>query len=1168
MLNLTWRNIFGLSVAAVLAGLMLSIPVWGQSTAAIEGTVQDATRAVITDASVSLQNEGTGVKRTTTTNGAGAYIFPLLQPGSYAITVEKPGLETAKRTGIRLDVAQTAKIDFTLHVGTVSQAMVVSGTAELLDTGTAAVGQVVDTRAIDNLPTNGRNSYEFITLTPGVRAPNGFRSVVTDNVSSAFVSINGARPNGSVFYLDGGNNSESNYNGPTYVPPVDAVQEFKVQTSSFGAEYTNTTGGVVNLVTKSGTNRFHGTLFEYLRNNDLDATNFFLNLSGIGKAEYRFNQFGGTLGGPVIKNKTFFFFSYEGLRLVQGVTYTNTLPTAAQRAGDFTETRNAAGQVIAIYDPFSTVPNPSAPGSSIRTPFPGNAIPPARIDPVAHNLLKYLPQPNTTGAPITGNNNFVSNASSPINKDDYSARVDHHFSDNTSLFGRYSVNYEPWETPQPYGAGNPANPNLGLTNFGRYNAVLNGTHIFSPQFLVELSSSFNRWAQTRVGPGVGFDPTQLGLPSYIVAHSAKPEFPVISVSGMNGAASLGNNYGAGLLAAGGVQDGINGFDTIEERVNFTRIAGRHTLKLGGIFGVQRNNTVGMSSFGGVYDFAPGMTQGPNPLLASSTAGLGFASLLMGTPSSGSHPTAQAGMSVIDKYTGVYIGDDFKATSRLTLTFGLRYDYTTPFTERNNRLVNFNTTAQTTLGGIPLTGGLQFVGVNGSSRYSWDPNTLNFAPRFGFAYNLGADTVVRGGFGLFYGPFTGGGFNNNAIPNTGFSCTTALTASRNGGLTPYATLSNPFPDGFCSATGSNAGLLTNLGQTLFYTGRDQKRPYSEQWNLDIQRKLPGNMVFEIGYSGTHGLHLMGTLDINQLPNSDLALGPALIQTAPNPYASIVTSGLLSGGNVPQNQLLRPFPQFLSIQQMASTYGDSIYHSMLTKLEKRLSHGLTFLTAFTWSKLIDDVDATTVGFPGGAFTGGGLQNYNNRRQERALATFDTPFNFSVEAVYELPFGPGKKFLSSANLIDRLLGGWQMNEILTLQSGTPLQIVGGNANQTLAGTQRPNWNGRNPTLGGAISDRLNRYFNTADFSANPLYTFGNSPRTMPDLRAPGLHQLDISLFKNFALHENWKLQFRAEFFNVLNTPEFGLPVTNFNASNFGVVSSQVNAPRDIQFALKLLF
>jgi hypothetical protein len=1148
--------------------VLISTSASGQSTAEINGTVQDVTGGVIAGASVTLQNEANGTRRVTQSNAAGLYAFPLLQPGTYTIVAEHAGMDKTTRTGITLDVAQTVKLDVTLRVGAVTQGVEVSASSELLDTGTAAVGQVVDTHAIENLPTNGRNSYEFITLTPGVRAPNGFRAAVTDNVSSAFVSINGARPNGSVFYLDGGNNSESNYNGPTYHPPIDAVQEFKVQTSSFGVEYTNTTGGVVNLVTKSGTNRFHGSLYEFFRNDQLDATNFFLNRSGVGKAEYRFNQFGGTVGGPVIRNKTFFFFSYEGLRLVQGVTYSNTLPTAVQRTGDFSSTRNAAGQVYTIYDPFSTVPNPSSPGSSIRTPFPGNVIPANRLDKVAVNLLKYLPLPNNPGAPVTGINNFVSNAASPINKNDYSGRVDHHVSDNTSIFARYSVNYEPWYTPEAYGPGNPANPNLGVTNFGRYNAVLNATHIFNPQFLVELSSSFNRWSQTRIGPGVNFDPTQLGLPSSIVAHSAVPEFPVITVNGMNGSASLGNNYGSGLLAAGGVQYGINGFDTIEERGNFTRNIGRHTLKFGGILGWQRNNTVGQSTFGGSYDFQPAMTQGPNPLLASASAGFGFASFLLGTPSSGAHPTAQAGMSVIDKYMGAYLGDDFHPIPNLTLTFGLRYDYVTPFTERNNHLVNFNTTAQTTANGIPLTGGLQFVGVKGTSRYSWDPNTRNFAPRFGFAYDMGGATVIRGGFGLFFGPFTGGGFNNNAIPNTGFSCTTALTASLNGGLNPYATLSNPFPDGFCAATGSAAGLLTNLGQTVFYTARDQKRPYSEQWNLDIQRRLPGNLAFEIAYSGQRGVHLMGTLDINQLPNSDLVLGSSLIQAVPNPYTGIVTSGTLSAATVTRNQLLRPFPQFLSVQQMASTYGASSYHALQTKLEKRLSRGLSFLAAFTWSKLIDDVDATTVGFPGGSFSGGGLQNYNNRSQERSLATFDTPFNFNLQATYELPFGNGKKFPRSDGLTDRVLGGWQINGILTLQSGTPLQIVGGNANQTFAGTQRPNWNGQDASLGTRIEDRLNQYFNTSDFTANPLYTFGTSPRTMPNLRAPGLHQFDFSVFKNIAVYENWHLQFRAEFFNVTNTPEFGLPVTNFNASNFAVISSQVNAPRDIQLALKLLF
>ena len=408
-------------VPVLLLAIWITKPLAAQLTAEINGTVKDASGAIVPNAKITLTNADTGVRRERVSNSEGYYAFPILQPATYKVTAETPGFKPVRYENVKLDVAQTIKIDFKLDIGDSSQTVEVRDTAELLDSGVSAIGQVVGEKSVANLPTNGRNSYSFITLVPGVRAPAGFQAAQITNVSSAFVSINGARPNQSAFYLDGGNNSQSNFNGPTYTPSLDVVQEFKVQTNNFSAEYTNTAGGVVNLITRSGTNAFHGTLYEFLRNDKFDANGFFLNRAGISKAEYRFNQFGGTTGGPVIKNRTFFFFGYEGFRLVQGVTLTNTLPTAEQRAGDFSQTRTAAGQLITIYDPLSTRSDPANPGRYLRTPFTGNKIPAGRFDPVAANLLKFIPLPNSTGAPVTGSNNFVSNASAPTNKDDLSA---------------------------------------------------------------------------------------------------------------------------------------------------------------------------------------------------------------------------------------------------------------------------------------------------------------------------------------------------------------------------------------------------------------------------------------------------------------------------------------------------------------------------------------------------------------------------------------------------------------------------------------------------------------------------------------------------------------------------------------------------------------------------
>lgn len=1156
-----------LSVFAALLFVVFSAPVLAQLTAQLTGTVLDASGAAITGASVRLVNVDTNFTWDATSNTSGSFAFPVLQPGEYRLTVEASGFRTTTRSNIRLEVAQTARVDFSLEVGGSTQSVDVVAEAELLDSGISSIGQVVGSNSVSNLPTNGRNSYGFITLVPGVRAPGGFQLPQIDNVSSAFVSINGARPNQNTFYIDGGNNTQSNFNGPTYYPSIDTVQEFKVQTNNFSAEYANTAGGVVNLVTKSGSNKIHGSLYEFLRHDKLDATPFFLNKAGLTKPRFRFNQFGGTAGGPIQKNRMFFFGGYEGLRMVQGVTYTTTVPTDAQRAGDFSTTLNQAGQVITVYDPTTTVPDRATAGRFVRTPFPGNRIPQSSIDPVSRNLLPYIPLPNTSGDPITGNNNYISNSSAPTSKDDYSGRIDYQVTDKTFIYGRVSFNHTLVNTPQIWGADNPASPQIGITEFWRWATVVNANHIFSPAVVLELSSAFNRWAQQRIGPGVGFDPTQLGFPSSLVEHSAIPAFPSVTIAGMQGSASQGNVYGAGILAGGGAQKAKNGFDRFEQRANLTWMRGNHSLRFGGLFGVPRQGVFAPNGYGGSYNFTAAFTQGPDPQRASATAGIGFASFLLGTAANGSHPTSQVGMNVISKGIGGYIQDDWKITPKLTLNFGVRYDYTTPFTERYDHLSNFDTDVITQVDGQTLRGGLSFVNVDGNPRGMWEPDRNNIAPRFGFAYNLGSATVFRGGYGVFFAQMSGGGFNNNAVPNTGFNCSTIMTTSIDGGLTPYTTLSDPFPNGYCVAPGNTAGALTNLGQATFIADRNNGTPYSQQWSIDIQRSLPWNLVVDVGYAGNHGAKLLGVLEWNQVDSAYQPLGNQLQTPVPNPYSGIVSSGPLAAATVPRNQLLRPYPQFMNVTSTSSAYGNSIYHAFQSKLEKRFAKGLSFLAAYTWSKIIDDVPATTVAFPGGTFAGGALQDFNNRRNERALAAFDTTHNFAFSYLWDLPFGTGKPYLSHG-IAGYILGNWQLNGIINLQSGTPLQIVGGNANGLLAGTARPNWSGQNASLNGPISERLTAYFDTSQFSLNEPFTFGNSPRLMPNLRAPGLKNWTASVFKVFPIGESIRLQFRTELFNVFNSTQFGFPNSNINATDFGVISTQVNQPRDIQFALRLVF
>jgi hypothetical protein len=430
------------------------------------------------------------------------------------------------------------------------------------------------------------------------------------------------------------------------------------------------------------------------------------------------------------------------------------------------------------------------------------------------------------------------------------------------------------------------------------------------------------------------------------------------------------------------------------------------------------------------------------------------------------------------------------------------------------------------------------------------------------------TIIRGGYGIFYSNSWGNGRNNNAMPQMGFVCSTSSPSSLDNGLTAFATLSNPFPSGFCSATGNSAGLLTNLGQSLFTLDRNAPQPYVQTWNFDIQRSLPGDSLVEVAYSGSRGVHLMGILEWDQLNPTYFPLGAQLNGQVANPYFGVITQGSLATPTITLGQGLRPYPQFLGVSSRNANYGESSYNALLVRAERRLSKGFSIMAAYTFSKEIDDMVPSVNGFPGESFSGGGLQNYYNLRAERALASWDTPQTLVISYVYELPLGSGKPFLNGGGIIDKIVGGWQINGNTTFQSGSPLQITGGNGSGSFAGTQRPNWNGMNATLDGSVTNRLLQYFNTSDFSFNAPFTFGNAPRLMPNLRGPGTDNFDISIFKNTRIFEKYQIQFRAEAFNAFNRVQFGNPNTNINSTAFGVVSSQQNLPRNIQLGLRFLF
>ena len=1160
------KSVVAVVFAALLASAAATIAS-AQQTAQLTGVVTDVSGSVIPGAKITVINENTGIKTPTSTNEAGNYTVPFLSPGGYRIQVEKDGFRTTSRSGITLLVAQAAQLNFELELSSVVETLNVTATAPLLDVSTNVIGGVVTPVQIENEPVKGRNSNAFMMLEPGVRVPRVTMSQPVLESHYQFFSINGSLPQQNQFFVDGANDNNVGYNGPEYTPQVESLEEYRVQTNNYSAEYGSAGGGVINAVTKGGTNTFHGSLFEYFRNNELQANNFFSNSAGLSRSPLRQNQFGSTFGGPIHKDRLFFFVGYEGLRLrypaggatsAGGLPSVITVPTALQKQGDFSQTFTSTGSLITIFDPTTTRSDPNSPGNYIRTPFPGNVIPPSQINPISAKVATYWPAPLASGNPFTQANNFPFNGVQAETNNDLSVRVDYQLSSNTSILGRYSESIINITLPNLFGGNNIADPYNSSTDEHHGSSVFKVTRAFSPTMFGEFVASWNRELYFRNSAAKGFNPTQLGFPGYVAGNASIVGFPSFQIDGEGSTQS-----GVTTTSIGSYYAEHSGDDTPEFKGNFSKISGKHSIKFGGVLSFARLNSIKFTNQTGSYAFTKSFTQGPNPLLSGSQSGVALATFLLGTPTSGTYYPTTTNTANITKSFGFYLQEDYKVMRRLTLNLGLRWDYELPRVERHLRVPNFDFTSHTTLSnGVPVTGGLEFPGVGGLSDGQWNDQTRRFAPRVGFAYNPSNSTVIRAGYGIFYGNSRGGGPN---MPNTGFECSTPVLASLNNGLTPAASLSNPFPNGFCTPSGSTLGLATALGQSLSVIDRNFKILYQESWNVNIQYRLPKDVLFEATYSGNRGIHLPGGTSMDQLAPQYLSLGSQLNSSVPNPFYGLVAQGNLSASTITLAQSLLPYPQFLNVTSVMNSYGASTYHAMYAKVERRFSNGFSVQGSFTFSKVISDVGEP---FNGESFATGTPQNYYNLRGERSIAGYNTPETLVISYVYDLPIGPGKRFLSVGGAAGKIIGGWQINGITLFQSGEPLQISGGNTSALNVGLQRPNWNGQNPTLSGSITNRLGEYFDTSKFSLNAPYTFGNAPRIMPDLYGPGENNFDISLFKNTKIGERYQLQFRAECFNAFNRVQFANPVTTITSVTFGVINAQANLPRDFQLALKLIF
>ena len=1115
-------------------------------TSSLSGIIADPNNASVPGAAIAIRNVATGDTRQGASDGSGRYAFAQLPPGPYELTASASGFKKFVNSGIQLQASQSAEVNVTLTIGDVTQSVEVSAAAPLVDTQTADKRVTLGTREVLQLPVNARNPLVLVNATAGVaEVRTGVSTATTDQNHNRF-ALNGGRDESALILVDGVPAAAVDWGGALAMPSVDSISEAQVVRASFDAQYGKTDGGVVSLVTKGGTNDFHGGVFEFLRNDHLDANSWTNNRSGLAKTIFQRNQFGGSLGGPIWKSKRLFFFgTYEGLRQGAPSTLLTNVPTAAERQGNFSATRNADGSVSTIYDPFTTRANPSGAGS-IRDPFPGNIIPASRLDAVGLKVANLYALPNAAGNAITNANNFALGGKSVSNNDRFDARVDWARSEHYSFFTRVTKAWQQDIVPTFFGNG--ADSNFGGMN-PRHQFVIGNTFVPTPTWVVNVLLGSGRWREVQVSPSQGLDGTRIGLPASIVSQfSAKtiPQFGIQNYAQISNSRYLDDPR-----------------ETHNLQINASKDLSSHSLKFGFIMEAGRILPTDVNSAN--FSFDRGLTSGPTAAASSTTTGNGIASLLLGTGSGGTAPT-NVRLALQQLYYAWYVQDAWKVNRRLTVNFGLRYEIQEPRTERYNRFNYFDFKAANPLSqatGLNLKGGLAFI--NSSNRGLWDADTKNFAPRIGIAYKLTDKMVLRTGYGLFYPPTV-------AVSNgttDGFSTTTSWVSTQGGGgLIPQNLLSNPYPQGLNAPVASSQGLATLVGNNINAFQRLHPSGYVQSYSFDVQYAVAKNSVVEVGYSGTQGRKLLYGLspNLNQLDPKYLSLGSSLNDQVTNPFFGVIPSGTLSGKTVPRYQLLRPYPQFANVSLSGDTPGaSSSYNALTVKYNQRFSDGLSLLATYQWSKAIDNTSETQAWEISDA-----IRNVYNLSGERSISGHDLPQSFVTALVYELPVGRGKLVGSKMNrALDTAVGGWQISGILHFSSGLPLQFTVPNSLAPFGyAVGRPNITSLKDL---AVSNQSpDHWFNTAAVSAPAPFTIGTAPRWASNLRFGPARQADISLSKSFHVWERLTAQIRAEAFNLGNTPQFGRANTNLGDANFGKVTGLAPGatPRQIQMALRVSF
>jgi hypothetical protein len=1162
----------------------------------ISGVVMDPSGAAVSGAKVIATETRTGAKTPTVTDSTGKYSIPFLAPGVYDLSAQFQGFKEAVQKDINLGAGEHPVIDIHLAVGEVTQSVEVSADASLLNTDNASVGEAITTKEVEDIPLNGGTPLMLAQLAIGVVA-TGTPTLVHpfDLGGPAAFSVAGTPSQTSELLVDGV--PDATWDGrAAYNPPRDAVQEVQVKAFDSDASFGHTGGGTMNQILKSGTNGLHGSAWEYDQPSDMIANDFFRNRSGEPLQITHFNQWGVTAGGPVVlpklngRNKLFWFFAYEGLKDAQPNPTFLTVPTDAEKQGNFSALL-ASGSQYQIYDPASGVLS----GTTVtRSPFPNNIIPTSELNPIALAYMKFYPEPNVTvGVSALGVDNYSSPATTLDNYNNELGRLDYNMSEHSRL--SFNVrNAAETQSKNEY-FGNPAEGSLLHRN--PLGASADEIYTINPTTVADIRVNFSRLAEIHALPSSGFNPTSLGFPSYIAGDSQYLQMPGASLSTFQSLAGSGaSNWPSQSFQIFG--------DVI-------KVVGNHTLKFGADLRQYRMNFITYGNSTGTFSFASNVWDRSSSSASSTVAqGQDLASLLLGLPASGSYDLESYG-SFYSYYAAPFIQDDWRATRTLTINIGLHFDHDGAVHEKYGRSVDgFDYTAQSPIaaqaiaayGKNPISeipanqfnvlGGLEFASPSNNAIYQNTSHLLS--PRVGFAWSpsvFHGNTVIRGGFGMFVAPvtiaslaITGAYSTSPILTQEGFSQTTQMVVTNNNDLTPATTLSNPFPSGLVAPTGSSQGLSTFLGQYVNFLNPEMKNPYSLRWDLGVEHTFWKNTLVEVVYIGNHSVHIPITVtQLNYLPAQymstlqvrDTAVNSTLSGTVPNPFVGLLpNSSSQNGSTTALVNLLVPYPEFPAgtgasgwsgssgVIEQDLDLGRSFFQSLNLRLQQRFSHGLFVTANYAFSKLIEQDS---------------WLNATDPVPEKRVSPFDHPQRFVVAFSYALPVGHGRAMNIHSRWLDAAIGGWTVTSLYNFQVGAPLVWVNGSTTTPGdyvyfggPGALAASYDNRqaNTTTGGVALSA----FNNALFVTNSSNTFSYHIRTFsttfPNIRQDGLNEWDPSVLKNIRVKESSYFQLRFEFFNMLNHPTFSAPSLSATSSAFGTITSVANRPRTIQLGGRFVF